>query len=114
MRTIGELQAKYRAFVSERGWEKFHSPKNLAAALSVEASELLEIFMWLTDAQAIHLTPERLQNTKDEMSDVFLYLIRLADILNIDLLEATERKFEKVIQKYPIEKAREFAKAFES
>jgi len=111
MQTIADLQEKYRSFVAERDWERFHSPKNLTAALSVEASELLEIFMWLNEPQAASLTPERLQNTKDEMADVFLYLIRLADVLNIDLLDAARQKFQKVIEKYPVEQARALAKS---
>ena len=114
MRTIADLQKQYRAFLAERGWEKFNSPKNLAAALSVEASELLEVFMWLSESQAASLKPGRLQSAKDEMADVFLYLIRLADVLNVDLLEAAQQKFQKVIEKYPVDKARELAKAIES
>lgn len=106
-----DLITRYRQFIKERNWETFHSPKNLAAALSVEASELLEIFMWLSDAQSLHPNPTRLQNIRDEMGDVLLYLIRLADVLNIDLLEATREKFEKVQQKYPIDKSLALAKS---
>jgi dCTP diphosphatase len=100
-----EIIKKYRQFVKERHFEEFHSPKNLAAALSVEASELLEIFMWLKEDQPIDA--ERLQNARDEMGDVLLYLIRLADVLNIDLLQATREKFVKVEAKYTLEKSRE-------
>lgn len=114
MREIADLQEKYRKFIHERDWTKFQSPKNLSSALAVEASELLEIFMWLTESQSIHLTPSRLQQTKDEMADIFLYLIRLADILNIDLISATHDKFRKVEEKYPIDKAKEVAKSIES
>lgn len=108
MNEIEELQSKYRQFIRERNWERFNTPKNLAAALSIEASELLEVFLWLSDNQP--LTPARLQNAQDEMADVFLYLLRLADTLNIDLLSAARSKFAKVIEKYPIEKSLELAR----
>lgn len=114
MDLIDKLQQRQRQFVQERNWEKFHSPKNLAIALSVEAAELVEIFMWLSEAQCASLSPSRLQEVKDEMGDVFLYLLRIADILKIDLLEAVEQKFEKVLQKYTIEKARELTASLES
>ncbi len=109
-----DLIEEYRRFVKERNWEQFHSPKNLSAALSVEASELVEIFMWLTEAQSYHPNLERLQNIRDEMGDIFLYLIRIADVLNIDLLQAAREKFIKVQQKYPLEKARAIAAEFNS
>ncbi len=108
-----DLIHKYRQFVKERNWETFHSPKNLAAALSVEASELLEIFMWLTESQAQTPSPVRLQNIRDEMGDVFLYLIRLADVLNIDLVEAATQKFAKVQEKYPLDKSLALAKSLQ-
>lgn len=114
MPKIDEIQEKYRKFVAERNWEPFHSPKNLAAALSVEASELLEVFMWLTEEQSYELKDGQLQNAKDEMADVLLYLIRLADVLKIDLFDAVEKKFVKVIEKYPVEKSRALAKAMRS
>ncbi len=100
-----ELIDQYRQFVKERNWETFHNPKNLAAALSVEASELLELFMWLTPTQSLTPNPERLQNIRDEMGDILLYLLRLSDVLNIDLLEAATQKFAKVQQKYTLEKS---------
>lgn len=110
---MDDLKERYRAFVRTRSWERFHNPKNLAAALSVEASELLEVFMWLTDAQSSQLNPERLQMVKDEMGDVFLYLLRLADVLNLDLVELAKAKFDKVEEKYPVEKAIELAEAMQ-
>ncbi|PIS02040.1 MAG: nucleotide pyrophosphohydrolase [Chlamydiae bacterium CG10_big_fil_rev_8_21_14_0_10_42_34] len=104
-----EIQVKHREFTKKRNWEQFHSPKNLAAALSVEASELLEIFMWLKSDQP--LTPTQLQNVRDEMGDIYLYLLRLADVLNIDLLEATREKFAKVEEKYTLEKSLELTRS---
>ncbi len=112
MDSIAAIQKEYRKFIAEREWEKFHSPKNLAAALSVEASELLEIFMWLKETSP--MTPERLQNAKDEMADVFLYLIRLADVLNVDLFQAVREKFPRVVEKYPVEKSRKLAQFLDS
>lgn len=106
-----ELILKYRQFVKERNWEQFHSPKNLSAALSVEAAELVELFMWLTESQSKTPTPAQLQNIRDEMGDIFLYLIRIADVLNIDLLQAAKEKFAKVEQKYTLEKAQAFNEA---
>jgi dCTP diphosphatase len=108
---MNELISKYRQFVKERNWETFHNPKNLAAALSVEASELLEIFMWLNESQSQNLNPDRLEQVRDEMGDIFLYLLRLSDVLNIDLLEATQEKFAKVEKKYPISKSLELARS---
>lgn len=108
-----ELNEKFREFVKERSWEKFHNPKNLAAALSVEASELLEIFMWLDFEQSLNLNPDRLNQVKDEMGDVFLYLLRLADVLDLDLYELADRKFAKVQQKYTLEKSQEHTQEIE-
>lgn len=103
-----ELLKKYRTFIKERSWEEFHNPKNLAAAISVEAAELLEIFTWLTPSQSAHPNPERLQQIKDEMGDVFLYLLSLADTLNLDLVETAKEKLVKVEQKYTLEKSLAF------
>jgi len=110
---VKKLNERYRTFVEKRCWEKFHNPKNLAAALSVEASELLEIFTWLTPSQAANLNPTRLAQVKDEMGDVFLYLLRLADILDLDLIELAEQKFAKVEQKYPLEKSLELSRSIQ-
>ncbi len=108
MKEIEELQQKYRQFIQERDWDRFNTPKNLAAALSIEASELLEVFLWLSDNQP--LSPARLQSAQDELADIFLYLLRLADALNIDPIAAAHSKFAKIIEKYPIEKSRELAR----
>lgn len=107
------LITQYRQFVKERNWETFHNPKNLAAALSIEASELLEIFTWLTTEQSAHPNPARLQEIRDEMGDIFLYLLRLSDVLNIDLLEAATEKFAKVQQKYTLDKSLAFSRSLQ-
>jgi NTP pyrophosphatase (non-canonical NTP hydrolase) len=100
------LRDKLRRFAAERDWDQFHSPKNLAIALSVEASELLEHFQWLTEAQSIALPPDKLEEVRDEMADVLLYLVRLADKLDVDLVDAAEKKMAKNAQKYPAAQVR--------
>ena len=100
------LRDTLRKFVAERDWDKFHSPKNLAMALSVEAAELLEHFQWLSEEQSRKLTPEKLAEVRDEMADVLVYLVRLADKLDVDLLDAAAKKIEKNALKYPAGKVR--------
>lgn len=105
-KTINELTEKLRNYAHERDWEQFHSPKNLAMALSVEASELLEIFQWLSEAESFSLTAEQRVQTEHEMADIFLYLLRMADRTNIDLIAAAEKKILLNEQRYPADKAR--------
>ena len=100
------LRDRLRQFVAERDWDQFHSPKNLASALSVEAAELLEHFQWLTEEQSRQLAPEKLAQVRDEMADVLVYLVRLADKLDVDLLAAVAAKIEKNALKYPADKVR--------
>src|SRR5690349_15125634 len=103
---ILRLRDQLRQFAAERDWDQFHSPKNLAAALSVEAAELLEPFQWLSEEQSRSLPPEALEKVTHELADVFLYLIRLADRLNVDLISAAARKIELNGRKYPVDKSR--------
>jgi dCTP diphosphatase len=100
------LRDKLRKFVAERDWDQYHSPKNLAMALCVEAAELVEHFQWLTEDQSRRLPPEKLGEVRDEMADVLVYLVRLADKLDVDLLEAAAQKIEKNALKYPADKVR--------
>lgn len=95
-----------RDFAEKREWTQFHSPKNLAMALAVEAAELLEHFQWLTEAESTELEPERLSAVADEIADVQLYLIRLADRLNVDIPNAVAEKTRKNEAKYPVDKVR--------
>ena len=104
--TVAELRSRVLAFVHERDWEQFHSPKNLAMALSVESAELLEVFQWLTEAESRALAPAAHAAAAEEIADVLLYLVRLADALGIDPLAAAERKMRANAQKYPADKAR--------
>ncbi|MCH2175408.1 MAG: nucleotide pyrophosphohydrolase [Lentisphaeria bacterium] len=101
MSEIIELRNQLRAFSEEREWEQFHTPKNLSMALSVEVSELVEHFQWLTEEESLRIMD--LKNTEicDELADIFLYLIRLSDILNVDLIEASKQKIIKNRDKYP-------------
>ncbi len=92
-----------RQFAAERDWEQVHSPKNLVMAMSVEMAELLEHFQWLTEDASQQLDDQTLAAVADEIADVQIYLVRLADRLGIDILEATERKFHKNAQKYPVD-----------
>ena len=101
-----ELRNRLRKFVAERDWDQFHSPKNLAAALSVEAAELLEHFQWLTEDESRRLPPEKLAAVRDEMADVLVYLVRLADKLDVDLLDAAQEKIAKNALKYPAARVR--------
>lgn len=106
MKTIRELQGRVEEFVKERDWQPFQSPKNLAMALTGEVGELVEHFQWLTQEESERLSDETLTEVKDEMADVFIYLVRMADRLNVDLLEAAEVKIAKNALKYPVEKSK--------
>ena len=100
------LQKALREFARERDWEQFHTPKNLATALSVEAAELLEHFQWLTDEQSRTLDDAKRTAVGEELADVLLYLLQLADKLDIDPLQAAERKLRLNAEKYPADRAR--------
>lgn len=95
-----------RDFAEQREWTQFHSPKNLAMALAVEAAELLEHFQWVTEEESNTLEPERLAAVADEIADVQLYLIRLADRLKLDIPQAVADKTRKNEAKYPADKVR--------
>ena len=101
-----ELRDRLRAFCAERDWDQFHSPKNLASALSVEAAELLEHFQWLTEEESKRLPPAKVAAVRDELADVLIYLVRLADKLEVDLLAAAADKIAKNAVKYPADQVR--------
>ena len=101
-----ELRQRLRQFAAERDWQQFHSPKNLAIALSVEAAELLEIFQWITEDGSRQLPDEQLARAREELADVLLYLVRLADQLGVDLAAAALDKITSNALKYPVAKAR--------
>lgn len=106
------LIASLRAFAQERDWQQFHTPKNLACALSVEASELLEHFQWLTDAQSQVIAGDKKRAVAAEAADVFLYLLQLCDTLDIDLMAAARDKVEVNREKYPVATSRGNAKKY--
>ncbi len=110
MHSLTDLKNQLREFARNRDWEQFHSPKNLAMAMIVEAAELVEHFQWLTEAQSQALNPEQREQVAQELADVFLYLVRLADRLDIDLMDAAQRKLVINAQKYPADKVRGSAK----
>lgn len=103
---LRQLRDALRDFAAEREWDQFHTPRNLATALAVEAAELLEPFQWLDDAQSRALSPDTRAAVEEEMADVLLYLIRLADKLDIDLERAARAKILRNAEKYPVERAR--------
>ena len=104
--TLASLRVALRRFAAARDWGQFHTPKNLAAALSVEAAELLEHFQWLTPEQSARLGARCKHAVEDEIADVLLYLTRLADVLEIDLLAAAQRKMRRNARKYPVRRAK--------
>ena len=106
MSELDRLRDALRAFAAERDWERFHAPKNLAMALSVEAAELLEVFQWMPDADSRNLEPAAREAASQEIADVLLYLIQLSDALGVDPIAAAERKIVANAEKYPVEKAR--------
>ena len=112
MTEVQRLRDQLRAFAAERDWDQFHSPKNLAMALAGEAGELLENFQWLTEEQSRHPGPEVLAAAGEEIADVLLYLIRLADKLGIDPVAAADRKMLANAARYPVDKARGTAKKY--
>lgn len=106
--TIAELRTRLQAFVRERDWEQFHSPKNLSMALAAEAGELMEHFLWATPAQssAIAIDPNRRGQIADELADVVIYALEFANITGLDVSAAIEAKMAANAKKYPVEKAR--------
>jgi dCTP diphosphatase len=109
---IDDLSQRLRSFARERDWEQFHSPKNVAMALIGEAGELIEHFQWLTEEQSYTLPPEKLEQVRLEMADIFIYLIRLSERLGVDLMAAVEDKIAINERKYPADKVRGSSKKY--
>ena len=99
---MNQLKSDIRQFVKDRNWEQFHSPKNLAMALSVEVSELVEIFQWLTEGDSRELLNKEFDNLKDEIGDVQIYLTMIADCFNLCPIKCAKAKIKKNIEKYPV------------
>ena len=104
--SLNELKLKLDAFVQARDWAQFHSPKNLAMAMIVEAAELVEHFQWNTEAESHMLSAEKREQVGHELADTFVYLLRISQVLDIDLIEAANKKIALNAVKYPVEKSR--------
>ncbi|EGV31140.1 MazG nucleotide pyrophosphohydrolase [Thiorhodococcus drewsii AZ1] len=104
--SLDRLNARLLCFARERDWEQFHSPKNLAMALAGEAGELLEHFQWLTEAQSAALDGDKKRQVSHELADILLYLIRLSERLDVDLIAAAEEKILINERRYPADKVR--------
>lgn len=103
---LSELQEQIRRFRDERDWMQFHNPKDMAAAIAIEAAELMQEFLWVNTDRAITRAVERQERVRDEIADIGIYLIELADNLGIDLLGAIEQKLAKNATRYPVEKCK--------
>ena len=112
MNDLDELRARINNFADERDWNQFHSPKNLSMALIVEAGELVEQFQWLKESESYDLSKEKLAAVEEEIADIFVYLIRIAHQLDIDLISAAKTKIELNESKYPAEKVRGSARKY--
>lgn len=99
--SMNELAASVRAFAAERGWERFHSPKNLSMAIVAEAAELLEIFQWKTEEESRGLEKEALDHVRSEIADVAVFLLNLCNMLNISLADAVREKIALNARRYP-------------
>jgi len=110
---LNQLRDIVRTFVDERDWDQFHSPKNLASALTVEAAELLEHFQWLQSGRLEELGADKLVEVRHEMADVLVYLVRLADKLDVDLFAAVQEKMVLNRAKYPAEQVRGDARKYD-
>lgn len=109
---FGAIAEQLRRFAAERDWEQFHSPKNLAMAMTVEAAELLEHFQWLTEEQSKSLPPDKRARVAEEIADIQAYLIRIADKLGIDILDSVRAKIRLNAVKYPADKVRGDARKY--
>lgn len=112
MKTLEDIRQYLVQFAQERDWEQFQYPKNIAMALSVEAAELLEPFQWLTEKESDNLSSVELQAIKNEIADVQMYLILLANRLNIDIFEAVQTKSIQNELKYPVEQVKGKSKKY--
>lgn len=104
--SLEDLRQRLAAFAAARDWEQFHSPKNLAMALVAESAELVEHFQWLTEAQSEQLSPEQSTAVGHELADILIYLVRIADRLDIDLIAAAHDKIVINETRYPVSKVR--------
>ncbi len=104
--TVGELRERVRQFVRARDWERFHTPKDLATAVSIETSELLEIFLWRGSTRAEEISPVDRASAAEELADIVIYVLSLANALHLDLSDAVLSKLKKDEAKYPVDRFR--------
>ncbi|BBP57086.1 nucleotide pyrophosphohydrolase [Pseudomonas sp. St316] len=112
---VANLEASLQRFADDRDWQQFHSPKNLLLALTGEVGELCEVFQWMSEADSVAAAkhPSTAQAVKDELADVFMYLVRLSSVLGVDLNEAVTSKLALNDQKYPVDKAKSTSKKYD-
>lgn len=113
---VDGLAAELDRFATERDWMQFHSPKNLAMALSAEVGELTEIFQWMSEADSRHAArhPDTARPVQEEMADVLMYLVRMASVLGVDLDAAVREKLASNAAKYPVDRARGSSKKYDA
>ena len=104
--SLDALRARVNNFVTERDWAQFHSPKNLAMAMIVEAGEVVEHFQWMTEQESRQLDAQTKEQIGQELSDTLVYLLRIAEVCGIDLIEAANKKIDLNAQKYPVDKCK--------
>ena len=106
--TVEELKVKVRKFVHDRAWEKYHNPKDLAESICIEAAELLELFQWITPDEALSWkdVPSKVKHIEEELADIIIYSLSMANTMRIDVTKVVARKLERNEMKYPIEKYR--------
>lgn len=104
--SLSMLRSRVNKFVEERDWAQFHSPKNLAMAMIVEAGEVVEHFQWMTEEESLNIDAETKELVGQELSDTFVYLLRIAEVCGIDLIDAANKKIDLNARKYPVEKVK--------
>jgi dCTP diphosphatase len=109
---MDDIRDQLRVFAEKRNWDQFHSPKNLVMALMSELGELAEHFQWLTEPASFNLADDKRAQVEDELADIFIYVVRLSDKLNVDLIKAARRKIAKNEIKYPANKVRGSSKKY--
>ena len=106
MRDLQQVVERIRQFRDARDWKQFHHPKDMAAGLAIEAAELMELFLWKNEQEQTEIVETKREQIEDELADIGMFLLELADNLNVDLLTAIEAKMEKNAAKYPVEKSK--------
>lgn len=109
---LSRIIDKIIEFRDERDWRRFHDSKNLAEAITIKAGELLESFLWMTTGESKEIDSTKLDKIKNEVSDIFIYMVYLCNVLNINLMEEVESKIEKNRNKYPVDKSKGSSKKY--